>query len=567
MANYGIVSYPAPVMIGAVASAGGSLAPNTTYYYKVVLGFHHGGARGFSPYSTTVSATTTDVNKTITVSWNAVPGFTQNTSRDGYTVLRNTVDDFTDDQQLVDSSVGQYIKVLSLVDTGSVTFKYSRFCSFATGLPIIWMNGGTSGSPILMYDIYSTDVSNGWGRVKPALDLTVIEYGIGKKSTGSWYSHASFAIGYDVNEGAVTTYFDHSGGSIIIYGNMASSASVTMTLGRKVNTYNHTAWRRVLIAFHGPWYFNTTLNGVHKWYGVYMLAGGYTWESTYDFIGWSQSYITPNLTPSAGSEFYECDFSNGGNSIIISGTADIRNCRFSDLAAISTTLTIVKPSMAEGYVLNLWYQGPSSNITITEPTTWRSNHDITWDTKNNRTLVDGAYKSHSQVDNRPWLFLGYNAGGMLLTGSLTFQYTFTLQVVNSVGSVLSDVSVLVKDSTGATVATGTTDVNGQYTPGVLTSYILIPLISKTGYEGYSPKAEATMVSDGTLRRDLYTPHTITLSKTGYITKTLIYNMDRKREEVEQLELSVPVIYPLDGSIYKNLKPTSSANKFLWDRIG
>ena len=48
-----------------------------------------------------------------------------------------------------------------------------------------------------------------------------------------------------------------------------------------------------------------------------------------------------------------------------------------------------------------------------------------------------------------------------------------------------------------------------------------------------------------------TPHTVTISKEGYRTRTIKYTMDRKREEVEALEdmdTAPPPVAPLEASI-------------------
>ena len=90
-------------------------------------------------------------------------------------------------------------------------------------------------------------------------------------------------------------------------------------------------------------------------------------------------------------------------------------------------------------------------------------------------------------------------------------FTLSLTVVNSATEMIDGASVVIKDNTGAVVASGST-VAGLYS--VALKYL---------YRIHGSSAV------------IYTPHTVTISKSGYQTKTIKYTMDRKREEIEVLE--------------------------------
>jgi hypothetical protein len=101
------------------------------------------------------------------------------------------------------------------------------------------------------------------------------------------------------------------------------------------------------------------------------------------------------------------------------------------------------------------------------------------------------------------------------------QWYFGLKVTNGNFEAISGASVVIIDYTGATILDTTTDVNGEITGLYLDERVYE---SSGGWDESSP-----------LINNAKTPHTVTISKSGYITKTIKYTMDRKREEVEVLE--------------------------------
>lgn len=113
------------------------------------------------------------------------------------------------------------------------------------------------------------------------------------------------------------------------------------------------------------------------------------------------------------------------------------------------------------------------------------------------------------------------------TSYLYRQFGLSLKIIDSNGNGISGVSVVIKDVNGAQVASVTTDDNGD----IATQYL-------THTKSYDNSPDyfwgiANIV-------EYYTPHTVTISKAGYKTRTIQYTMDRKREEIEMIEPDVPV---------------------------
>jgi hypothetical protein len=60
----------------------------------------------------------------------------------------------------------------------------------------------------------------------------------------------------------------------------------------------------------------------------------------------------------------------------------------------------------------------------------------------------------------------------------------------------------------------------------------------------------------------YSPFTLTISKSGYQTKTMVLTMDRKRSQVVTLEKQVFPYIKTDGGLLMSLKPADNQNNLL-----
>jgi len=141
----------------------------------------------------------------------------------------------------------------------------------------------------------------------------------------------------------------------------------------------------------------------------------------------------------------------------------------------------------------------------------------------------------------------YSFGGTK-TATAYIQYSLNLTIQDKEGNTISGAAVTIKDYSGVEVFNGSTDDNGQISKQWLTK------IKSYRQEGASPI------------ETILTPHTITISKSGYQTKTMKLTMDRKREEVVVLEPAVNLLMPMGERIYKNLKPADGQNKVLWQEV-
>jgi hypothetical protein len=508
----GFYSLAAPTNLVLSLVAGGSLLPNTTYYYQIVACESKFGSVVFSPRTATVSITTTSVNKSIKLDWTAIPRYTP-TAVEGncYHILRNTVDSFLDtDAVLMMTSSGdtasRKVTGVTYTDTGSNHVDHC-FPNFKGGLPTIYVTSG-AGEWVSMSDIWQADVAGGWGRVQPAINSTFVDFGSEKWPGGNWFTMANLAIGYDSTGAAATGYFDHSAGALIFYGTLSSSDSAYVNLGALINTEDGDTMLRTFLVNYGSNFQVGTLGGVLTLFGLSAVVGGPGWP--FDFFHFNNGNGNANLlNPAEGSKLYDCDFPYTAGGWIAQGTVEAKNCRYGGIGLKSTTHVITKPKLVQSNAIG--FQSVTGQ-SITEPTVTFADYDVAWRTTLTGTILDGTFLSHGRTDGKIWLYLGPS---LSVGGSLTFKYSLKLRLSDSNDNPLSGAVVEIKDNSGTTVASGETDADGIFDAGYLTNRVLSPTALVMGKPSITAALEDDHITAGYLTRVNKEPHTLTITKAGY----------------------------------------------------
>lgn len=340
----------------------------------------------------------------------------------------------------------------------------------------IRVTGGTSGAPVTWEDIVAADASGGWGRI------TTVNATVPKQ-----YTVATDTRIFVGNGGTTSTYVAVESCQITFtngYFQLQSGADVTKATLRI---------GRLGEAFYGC---SVTLRGLTT-DAVVRIAGAGTL-----LIYWSQIF-TVNLL------------------IAYSITADVRNSRVdgsdwmgggnvtmadSALRALSLYTSPANPVFTlSRCVLDRFDTYGSPLITLREvnATTFTSRND--------------AVTPVAQLYNMSYTALhSYNVTGSQFP--VNYEYsTLGLTVVNATGQAVAGASVVVRDMGGAAVYSGSTSASGQ-----------IPnqdILFRT----------RTLLGGAATTDVVATPHTVTITKAGYMERVLTLDMSSKHVEVEVLE--------------------------------
>jgi hypothetical protein len=130
------------------------------------------------------------------------------------------------------------------------------------------------------------------------------------------------------------------------------------------------------------------------------------------------------------------------------------------------------------------------------------------------------------------------------------KYTFDLKVQDIAGTGISGATVSMANKDGTSEFSVTTDADGLITQQTVThlDHHFDPLTFTTQYQGIGETE--------------YSPFTLTISKSGYQTKTMVLTMDRKRSQVVTLEKQVFPYIKTDGGLLMSLKPADNQNNLL-----
>jgi len=178
------------------------------------------------------------------------------------------------------------------------------------------------------------------------------------------------------------------------------------------------------------------------------------------------------------------------------------------------------------------YQGTSFQGLIHVPPTTLNTVDSTFSAyiayQNKTGTVDGCkIKTVTHRDGNVTTYLDTtitsitfaDTGAGASDGVATFKWRFDLHIQDKDGNAISGATVDIVDNQG-TKTTVTTDASGD-----IAQQQLIEKITTLHYPNEVP-ATTTVT---------YTPYTVTISKTGYVTKVIQYTIDQKRVEIETLE--------------------------------
>lgn len=335
--------------------------------------------------------------------------------------------------------------------------------------------------------VYDDDVSNGWGVIDEFAYADVLG-GTWASAGGRFYNfYASLSIG----NGSTETSIIETNTNIFFWStSLTITANAAFTLGTKsgsgTSAYGKSGGLLHFILCH---------------YGFLNIGTCNLYSCKVKFLRHIPDTIFPNF--GGTYEFIDTDIESITSAIpVFGGGGTMVNC---NILSPSSRLTGAPTMYGMRFTKCGAHGVPSITLensvvvllSVGNPTAGNTYHCY---------LEDCAV---SVVNN-------YTAGG---TVYIHFQYHFDLKVVDNNGDGFSGVTVTIKDAEGTEIFSDVTDVNGDIAQQLLYDY----------KERWFDDALAETIN--------YTPHTVTISKAGYVTRVMIYDMDRKREEVEMLDVA------------------------------
>lgn len=537
--------FPAPENVTISLVDGGNLSPNTTYYYRISAAsrFDFYGAYRTGAPSVEVSITTTDTQRSIALSWDAV------SEAEGYCVYRRTTQPNYD-------FYGSFIRN----ENGNIGYPTTYTTSFtddgtrSTYAPnhAIWPHSKTI--PVLDHTL-----GQGYFGISGDGTLTLddIYNTIGNSNYCYYDGHYFVLLGY--------LYFEYSGGQITF----EVKEKVIDIIGN-IFSYNNNP--DTLIAFGE---YDSSTGATRR--GCFLRL----WDHflSYDYRGKMRFYNTKmvSVNSSAGSELASWALATAGWKIRSSADIEFKN---SDCSEFLVGGYMRDFNFDGGWRYNFGGYYPKSygywDITQQKNFSCKildllTTHirdlsgvtvygDAPWGKFYHIRLSQGAdvhpilLNCHfPNSGDLPYMFW---YGGTALS-SLTLRYSLDIKVTTKDGTPIEGATVTIKDVNDNIVAETTTDANGDITQQKLNWVVLQTTTTAQHYSIEHP--EWTTYT-------YYTPHTVTISKDGYQTKTITYTMDRKMEEIVVLEPAVKFLLPMGEKVYKNLKPADGQNKVLWTEV-
>jgi hypothetical protein len=470
---------------------GGSLTPSTTYYIRVIAGTTADTRyrwRGSVP-STEQTITTGSASLSIKVDWSVPTDATR-----FWIFISTTSGDYVGTKCLSDYYTGKSGTTFTI--TGSET-KYSN-----STMPI-------------SYSALPFGFNRERGRIEVTFTGTTTLADIASALatagyTDSYYWDAASSTfvmhGGFYHTGSTTSALTQYNGLIgLVLGNWGcENANMTITLGQ-YSAINYLGYNGCVLKFFlggGPEFANFVSGKIYL-YGCYVIAvpGAYYTQRTTTY--WDGAVADGNSIFQyfgSVSDFYskmtaQCDL-NGG--------------------------TLTRVTQAGPFIIG-YYASVGENLRdciSTKSMSYGAYHDFyiacaTSGSNRPIKIYDHTLKHKASIDN------AIIAGQQANSTPLSFYFSLSLTVVDTRGMGISGANVNIINDIGDERYTLITSISGSITK--------TDLLYK-----YCTNVGATLPYYAYTQTNHY-PHTVTISKPGYQTKTVKYTMDRKREEIETLE--------------------------------
>lgn len=512
----------APINVTAAVASGGSLVAGSTYYYCVIAVFYNAAAytteNGRSLCSIEVNATTDTVNKTINLTWDAVPG------AGGYRVYRCKGESIDATSTIMNTMLGVAILTNSYSDNGTAAQQLYHTLYRNDMEGSLNLSGGTSADPITITDIYNADIAGGWNKI---IKLSAVCFDLRVS---------------DIVLSSANTYVRFSGNIILLLNSIIRSTNLSTTIlqfGLRNSTYDSTsdgcvvsykcanALAGTVIPSYYVYVYDTTfIYDKYSWKGLNYTGGNFYGSFTF-VIGECQDvvfkmfrYITAN-TPASMKDIRIID--GGENAWNWSTSGIVKDIKVETTAiavqySVNSAASIDGLTIKKGGYIKLYACGSLCVITV----------------KN--SLVSAASWYASPL------------------ATIKEQFDFNCFTKDNNGLAINLANVLIKNINGTTIFSGQSDING-----IISMQGLISRIFTFGNAIADPtNAINTFLTTITS----YSPYTITVSKAGYETFTELFSVSSKINKEITLKPITKTRYTFEGKPLRALNPESGSSSKL-----
>lgn len=370
----------------------------------------------------------------------------------------------------------------------------------------ITVTGYTEGTPCTFNDVYNADQAGGWGVVSKQGNVQYLfdaKLVIGDGSTSTWFADEAVQVDFSTN---VFTGTYHNAIWVRVnahfrLGRLRDAAKKITDHGCAVFAYSTRDDCRIVLAYQSGVdveLYDSLFEALYQRMDI-RVVDAKIYQVTSHGVRW---YYDLNV------DVYRLNVAQSSQGIaIVTGT-------WNDIFVYKCV-----------YGLRCYQQYPFSisNVKLRQNTIAIYAERISVD----------AYIINGDIDN--WNF----AWAAPSTAKVYRQYAFDLRVSDKDDSPISGATVTLKDKDGNQVFQVTTDVNGE-------------IITQTVSRGYYDQANGDTLQD-------YSPHTLTIEKTGYQTYKKKFTLENKTDWEIKLAKAVGVFLDF-GRPVVNLKKSDPENK-------
>lgn len=508
--GYTFVDVNQPLNPTATAVGGGSLLPNTTYYYRVMK-VSTGSAsqeywQGKSKVSAQFSVTTTATDLTARIVFNcpAQSGYS-------YRIWRSTSPTGIGAWSLGHLSVYPTDAlhnsggVVTFDDTGTTATRGNNFCELedqAHG--VLTLSGSTSSDMFSIVDLYNADVANGWGVIQRLNSRTykVNCYLLGHNNLYWKDTNKTilFTGGVEFNYGASVLQFGEVSGSNRTQNGCELIWMTSWLAGCSFPTLN--AYRTLFKYEIYPALLPVAGLGLS---GIAIAAGT---------IQDCQIEKMRGFTPTTGVVLKDCIFSNfdnlfGAGNATYSGIKALAGSRIWQIGTTNTNRTGRNVYSENTYAVLVFATNETSSL----------------------TTIDSIISQGILVNSASTGFRWYD------------KFSYNAKILDMAGNAINGASLKIYDKDNALVVDASSDASGVVTE---------QLITRRYFE-----VSGTSV----LPENNRNPFTIVVSKSGYETYKEVVSYTASNAIVKTISLkpTIPMMVSTDGKYFAKLNPENIEN--------